>query len=160
MTLSVVIVIASDTVRPASVDHLRHCLHALEEQQGSPALDIIVPHRPGVHGIDQLARRFPTVRFIDQFPEGSRPDGVGDEGWAGRRGRAERGDDGVGVVDAAAPGAAADGLQGGPEPGVVGQVGVGREVGVRRPLGQEAGPLLGAELDRRRRRPGRPTLRA
>ena len=37
----------------------------------------------------------------------------------------EGGDDGVGVVHAAAPGAAADGLEGGPEAGVVGQLGVG-----------------------------------
>ena len=49
-------------------------------------------------------------------------------------------DDRVGVVDAAAPGAAADGLQGGPEAGVVGQVGVGREVGVGRARGEDPAP--------------------
>ena len=53
-------------------------------------------------------------------------------------------DDRVGVVDAAAPGAAADGLQGGPEAGVVGQVGVGRERRVRRSAGEDARALRSA----------------
>ncbi len=57
----------------------------------------------------------------------------------------EGGDDGVHVVDAAAPGAAARLLERGPEPRVVGQVGIGREVGPGRPRREHARALLGAE---------------
>ena len=79
---------------------------------------------------------------------------AGDGGSAGL----EREDDGVEVVDAASPGAAADGLQGGPEPGVVGQVGVGRERrGAAIASAEDRGPSLGADFDRLRRRPGRPS---
>src|SRR5262249_52425698 len=60
---------------------------------------------------------------------------------------AEGSDDSFSIEDAAAPGPAADGLQGGPEPGVVGEVGVGREHRVRRSTGQDARALLGAEFD-------------
>jgi hypothetical protein len=60
----------------------------------------------------------------------------------------ERGDDGVGIVDAVAPGPAADGLQeGGPEAGVGGEVRVGREARVGRAPGEDARPSLRAELD-------------
>ncbi len=66
MTLSVVIVIASDTVRgPGRVDHLRCCLRALHEQEASPSLDIVVPHLPDVADIETLARDFPFVRFVE-----------------------------------------------------------------------------------------------
>lgn len=71
-TLSVVIVIASDTVRtPARVNHLRYCLNALRETVHDPALDIIVPHLPGTLGVDALASDFPEVRFL-AVPEVSR----------------------------------------------------------------------------------------
>ena len=66
MTLSVVIVMASDTVRrPAHAGHLRHCLHGLRLQRHAPALDIVVPHLPGVSGIEALTREFPDVRFFE-----------------------------------------------------------------------------------------------
>ena len=70
-----------------------------------------------------------------------------------RKPRLQGRDDRVGVVDAAAPGAAADGLQGGPEAGVVGQLGVGREVGVGRRGRRGRGRLP----RRRTRRPSSPT---
>ena len=50
----------------------------------------------------------------------------------------ECGDDRVRIVDAATPGSAADSLQGRPESSIVGQVGVGREQGVRRSVGEHA----------------------
>ena len=66
MTLSVVIVIASDTVRrPGHAGHLRHCLRGLVTQQDAPALEIVVPHLAGVTGLDQLAGEFPAVRFLE-----------------------------------------------------------------------------------------------
>jgi hypothetical protein len=65
MTLSVVIVIASDTVqKPGRADHLRHCLRALHAQERSPSMDIVVPHLPDVVGIQELVRDFPNVRFV------------------------------------------------------------------------------------------------
>jgi hypothetical protein len=66
MRLSVVIVIASDTVhRPGHAGHLRHCLRGLITQQDAPALEIVVPHLSGVTGLDQLADEFPAVRFLE-----------------------------------------------------------------------------------------------
>ena len=66
MILSVVIVIASDTVRrPAHAGYLRGCLQGLREQSGAPALEIVVPHLPGVRCLDELAREFPEVRFLE-----------------------------------------------------------------------------------------------
>ena len=66
MTLSVIVVIASDTVRrQANAGHLRHCLQGLRTQRDSPALEIVVPHLPGVSGLDVLAREFPDVRFLE-----------------------------------------------------------------------------------------------
>ena len=59
----------------------------------------------------------------------------------------ESGHDRIGIIDTAAPCAAADRLQRRPEPGVVGQVGIGRELGMRRSVGQHASALFGAELD-------------
>jgi hypothetical protein len=65
MTLSVVIVIASDTVRrPGHAGHLETCLRALHAQS-AVRLDVVVPHLPGVAGLGQLARAFPDVRFIE-----------------------------------------------------------------------------------------------
>lgn len=66
MTLSVVIVIASDTVRrPAHAGYLRSCLQGLREQRDASALDVVVPHLPGVSGIADLVREFPDVRFLE-----------------------------------------------------------------------------------------------
>ena len=56
----------------------------------------------------------------------------------------QRGDDRVRVVDAAAPDAAARLLQRGPEPRVVRQVRIGREVGPRRAARPARVPLFGA----------------
>ncbi|MGH9371340.1 MAG: hypothetical protein ACRD15_07410 [Vicinamibacterales bacterium] len=64
MTLSVVIVIASDTLMArGGVDHLRHCLGKLHRQEDPPLLEVVVPHRAGVCGLDELRREFPDVRF-------------------------------------------------------------------------------------------------
>ena len=57
--------------------------------------------------------------------------------------RAECGDDGVDVVDAAAPGAAADLLERGPEARVIGEIGIRGEVGARRARGEHARAFLG-----------------
>src|SRR2546425_7378190 len=55
------------------------------------------------------------------------------------------GDDGVDVVDAAAPRAAADLLERGPQPRVGRQIGIGGEVGTRRARGEHARAFLGGE---------------
>jgi hypothetical protein len=66
MTLSVVVVIASDTLRrPGHVGHLRHCLRGLHAQQDAPPLEIVVPHLSGVLGLQPLAGEFPAVRFLE-----------------------------------------------------------------------------------------------
>src|SRR5918995_1394349 len=63
--LSVIVVIASDTIAPrADVSHLEACLEALAQQQGPPAMEIIVPHHQDVDGIEELSRRFPAVVFL------------------------------------------------------------------------------------------------
>ena len=48
----------------------------------------------------------------------------------GPRSPSQRRDDRVRIVNAAPPSAAADGLQRGPEPGVVGEIGIGRKLGM------------------------------
>src|SRR5208337_1143134 len=58
----------------------------------------------------------------------------------------QRRDDGVGVVDAAAPGAAGDCLQGRPEAGVVGELGIGRELRVGTAAGEDASTLCRSKL--------------
>ena len=66
MTLSVVVVMASDTVRrPGHTGHLRHCLRALHAQRDAPPLDIVVPHLSSVAGLEQLAHEFPDVHFVE-----------------------------------------------------------------------------------------------
>src|SRR5829696_451375 len=63
--LSVIVVIASDTISPrADISHLERCLEALAQQQGSPPMEIIVPHHQGVDGIEELSGRFPAVVFL------------------------------------------------------------------------------------------------
>lgn len=64
-TLSVIVVIASDTISPrADVSHLEGCLEALSKQNHPPATEIIVPHHQDVDGIEELSRHFPTVIFL------------------------------------------------------------------------------------------------
>jgi hypothetical protein len=63
--LSVVVTIASDTIRRASIDHLRPCLDSLARQSNPPAMEVIVPHQPGFTAIDQLQKEFPVVRFLE-----------------------------------------------------------------------------------------------
>src|SRR5262245_40563600 len=76
--------------------------------------------------------RAPSLR------ESSRLDG-------GTRRATEGGGDGVHVVDAAAPGPAARLLKERPEPRVLRQARVRRQVGPRRPAGEHARAFLGAE---------------
>jgi hypothetical protein len=76
MILSVVIVIASDTVRrPAHGGYLRGCLRGLREQRDAPALEIVVPHLPGLDGLAALVREFPEVRFLEAVDLPRLPDG-------------------------------------------------------------------------------------
>jgi hypothetical protein len=63
--LSVVVTIASDTVHEPSVDHLRPCLQSLAQQRNPPAMEVIVPHQPGVHAMNRLRTEFPAVRFLE-----------------------------------------------------------------------------------------------
>src|SRR5262245_48238078 len=63
----------------------------------------------------------------------------------GTRRATEGGDNGVHVVDAAAPGPAARLLKERPEPRVLRQARVRRQVGTRRPAGEHARALLGPE---------------
>jgi hypothetical protein len=63
--LSVIVVIASDTISPrANVSHLEGCLKALSRQEQSPAMEVIVPHHQDVDGIEELSRQFPTIVFL------------------------------------------------------------------------------------------------
>ena len=63
--LSVVIVIANDTVEPASVEDLRGCLEALANQQNAAPAEIIVPHYSGIAGLRDLSREFPETVFLE-----------------------------------------------------------------------------------------------
>jgi hypothetical protein len=66
LTLSVVVVIVSDTTdsrREAS--HLEDCLQALRGQVDPPSMEILVPYKPPVEGIDRLKQYFPQVEFIE-----------------------------------------------------------------------------------------------
>lgn len=63
--LSIVIVIVSDTTHGrADVSHLNRTLASLERQADAPPMEVIVPHYPGVEGLDGCRRRFPHVRFV------------------------------------------------------------------------------------------------
>ncbi len=64
-TLSVIVVIVSDTTdsrRHAS--YLQDCLRGLSEQVNAPAMEIIVPYKPPVDGIDRVKQLFPQVEFV------------------------------------------------------------------------------------------------
>jgi hypothetical protein len=61
--LSVVVAVVSDTTRRPDTRHLEPCLAALIRQKGAPAMEIIVPHLPGMDGIAALGEEYPNVRF-------------------------------------------------------------------------------------------------
>jgi hypothetical protein len=63
--LSVVVALVSDTLRRADVRQLRPCLESLSRQIDRPAMEILVPHYPGVTGMEELRRDFPEVRFLE-----------------------------------------------------------------------------------------------
>jgi hypothetical protein len=63
--LSVIVPIVSDTMRrTADSTHLARNLEALSQQGDPPPFEILVPHVPGVEGLEQLAARFPQVVFL------------------------------------------------------------------------------------------------
>jgi len=74
-TLSIVLVIVSDTIDPvANLAHLEGALDAIGAQQDAPPLEIVVPYHADVVGMDALAARFPTtVRFIRVDDPEARP---------------------------------------------------------------------------------------
>jgi hypothetical protein len=63
--ISVVVVIVSDTMGHGDVFHLTGSLRALAEQVNPPAMEIIVPHYPGVGGLEELRREHPKTRFLE-----------------------------------------------------------------------------------------------
>jgi hypothetical protein len=63
--LSVLVVIVSDTTEQrAAVSDLAGCLAALSKQIDAPPMEIIVPHRQDVDGIEALRKEFPQVTFL------------------------------------------------------------------------------------------------
>jgi hypothetical protein len=62
--LSVVVAIVSDTTGRPDTRHLEPCLAALMRQRGAPAMEIIVPHLPGMAGIAALVEEYANVRFV------------------------------------------------------------------------------------------------
>jgi len=44
--------------------HLERCLAALQVQEGAPVFDVAVAYDPNIAGIDEVAARFPDVRFV------------------------------------------------------------------------------------------------
>ena len=76
--LSVVVVIVSDTTGVRSeATFLEGCLESLTHQNCPPPMEIIVPYRPPVDGLEQAEKRFPGVRFvrIENLPSGGRRGG-------------------------------------------------------------------------------------
>ncbi len=70
LALSVVLVIVSDTGQTRrDGTHLADCLEALSRQVDPPPMEIIVPFRPPVQGIDELRRRYPRVSFVEVTSE-------------------------------------------------------------------------------------------
>lgn len=79
--LSVVVAIVCDTLRSRSdASYLKRTLEALARQIGAPAMEILVPHCGHIRGLEQVAERFPRVRFlkVDEVA-GYRPDAPGRE---------------------------------------------------------------------------------
>jgi hypothetical protein len=63
--LSVVIVIVSDTTRSRyDTEHLAGTLEALAAQVDAPAMEVLVPYRTPLDGVEELARQHPGVRFL------------------------------------------------------------------------------------------------
>lgn len=64
-TLSVIVVIASDTSQPrANTALLEVCLNALSNQIDPPSTEIIVPYHAAVDGVDDTRKAFPDVTFV------------------------------------------------------------------------------------------------
>ena len=63
--LSVVVAIVSDTAGRPDTRHLEACLAALIRQRGAPAMEIIVPHLPGMAGIAALGEEYSNVHFVE-----------------------------------------------------------------------------------------------
>ena len=63
--LSVVVGIVSDTTdERANARDLGACLEALCSQIDAPSMEILVPHRVDVDGLDDVKQRFPEAIFI------------------------------------------------------------------------------------------------
>jgi hypothetical protein len=63
--LSVVVVIVSDTTGTRyDTTHLLGTLEALAGQVDAPPMEIIVPYRPPLAGVEELAQRYPQSRFV------------------------------------------------------------------------------------------------
>jgi hypothetical protein len=63
--LSVIVAIVSDTTGRPDTRHLEPCLAALMRQKGAPAMEIIVPHLPGMAGIAALGEEHQNVHFVE-----------------------------------------------------------------------------------------------
>src|SRR6266851_399303 len=63
--LSVIVAIVSDTTGRPDTRHLEPCLAALMRQKGAPAMEIIVPHLPGMAGIAALGAEHQNVHFVE-----------------------------------------------------------------------------------------------
>jgi hypothetical protein len=73
-TLSIVVVIVSDTIDPrADLDHLAGALASLEAQTDAAPFEIIVPYHAGTLGMEDLERRFPEARFVMVEDPGAKP---------------------------------------------------------------------------------------
>ncbi len=71
--LSVVVVIVSDTTGVRSkAKFLEGCLDSLTHQNSPPPMEIVVPYRPPVDGLEEVEKRFPGVRFVrvEGLPDG------------------------------------------------------------------------------------------
>ena len=44
--------------------HLERCLRGLEAQEGAPDFDVAVAYDPNIEGMEELAARFPAVKFV------------------------------------------------------------------------------------------------
>jgi hypothetical protein len=62
MSLSVVVTVVDGG------ETLARCLTSLATQQGGPSLEVIVPWDDSVPGMESLAARFPTFRFLPSAP--------------------------------------------------------------------------------------------
>jgi len=62
--LSVVISIASDTTEARSAAALESALEALAHQLDPPSMEVLVPYRPPLDGIEAIQNRFPHVQLL------------------------------------------------------------------------------------------------